>query len=278
MFSFPVPVKDLGERPLAGLLSGALLIYGWLWFLAVLPDITVRHRHPVGPATWMLQTLGSHGVDIPTWLERLLLEPRPSVWLLVVPAVLANSLRGAPYGIRVGLVLLCFQWYGIRGTAVPYLVVVAVVAVVSALFALHSYREDKEQYIRDAGGPLPPILVAAGVIAEAIGYPFLLVPMQALLPHIAGAYLDEKKRTRLEFGICDELKSTPLSTATALDLANALWLVRQPGYKPFGELTDHEKHQRWLDEFQQWQVEQQRQDELGVHLARRKAGLDSTTH
>lgn len=124
MFSFPISVKDLGERPLTGLLSGALLIYSGLWFAAATTDLAMKHRLPVGPARWALQTLSSHGAYAPSWLERGLLEPRPSVWLLVIPAVLANYWR-APYGIRVALILLSLEWCGLRETAISYLVVAA---------------------------------------------------------------------------------------------------------------------------------------------------------
>ncbi|WP_255775877.1 hypothetical protein [Mycobacteroides abscessus] len=260
-------VKDLGERPLAGLLSGALLIYTWVWFFAVVNDVFERHRYPLGPARWALHTLASHGVDAPTWLGRLLLEPHPNVLLLVVPAVLVNWLNGAPYGIRILLLLLSIQWCGVRSTVVAYAIAAAVVASVCAAFAFYAYRDDKEEYTQDAGGALNPALLGVFMFFEPFMYPFLMVPFEKAMRFVVDAYLDDRRKSKLRFGVSDELKSKPMSELTALDLANAIWLANQAEYKPVKDDNYHERHEKWWNEVQ-------RQDELAEHAVRRRRGLD----
>ncbi|WP_100450956.1 hypothetical protein [Mycobacteroides abscessus] len=267
MISFPVPVKDLGERPLSRLLSGALLLYAWIWFFAVVNDVFERHHYPMGPAKWALHTLASHGVDAPTWMGRLLLEPHPNVFLLVVPAVLVNVLNGAPYGIRVLLVLLSIQWCGVHSTGVAYAVTAAVVAAICSGFAFYVYRQDKAEYTKDAGEFVHPALLGIFMLFEPFIYPFLLVPFEKAMRFVTGVYLDDRRKSRLRFAVLDELKSKPLAEATALDLANAIWLSHQAEYKPVRDNSDQEKFEKWWSEVQ-------RRDELDDNLARRAKGRD----
>ncbi|MDO3110003.1 hypothetical protein [Mycobacteroides abscessus] len=267
MFSFPVPVKDLGERPLGRLMSGALLVYAWMWFFAVVNDAFERHRYPMGPARWALYTLASHGVDAPTWLGRLLLEPHPNVFLLVIPAVLVNWLNGAPYGIRILLLLLSIQWCGVRSTGVAYAIAAAVVAVICAGFAFYAYRQNKAEYTKDAGEFVHPALLGVFMFAEPFVYPFLMVPFKRAMQFVTGVYFDDRRKSRLRFVVLDELRSKPLAEATALDLANAIWLSHQAEYKPVRDNTDQEKFEKWWGEVQ-------RRDELEENLARRAKGRD----
>lgn len=267
MFSFPVPVKDLGERPLGRLMSGALLLYAWIWFFAVVNDLVVRHQHPMGPARWALHTLASHGVDAPTWLGRLLLEPHPNVFLLVVPAVLVNVLNGAPYGARVLLVLLSIQWCGVRSTGVAYAIAAAVVAAVCTAFAFYAYRQNKAEYTKDAGEFAHPAILGAFMLFEPFMYPFVLVPFEKAMRFVTGVYFDDRRKSSLRFAVLDELRSKPLAEASALDLANAIWLSHQAEYKPVRDNSDQEKFEKWWSEVQ-------RRDELEENLARRAKGHD----
>lgn len=267
MFSFPVPVKDLGERPLGRLMSGALLLYAWVWFFAVVNDLVVRHQYPMGPARWALHTLASHGVDAPTWLGRLLLEPHPNVFLLVVPAVLVNWLNGGPYGVRVLLVLLSIQWCGVRSTGVAYAIATAVVAAVCTAFAFYAYRQNKAEYTKDAGEFAHPAILGAFMLFEPFMYPFVLVPFEKAMRFVTGVYFDDRRKSSLRFAVLDELRSKPLAEASALDLANAIWLSHQAEYKPIRDDNRHEKYEKWWSEVR-------RRDELEENLARRAKGHD----
>jgi len=274
MLSFPIPVKDVAERRFAGLLSAAVLIYAWFWLAAVVHDLAVRRRVPVGPATWLVRTLASHGVYVPAGMERFLLEPHPSVWLLVIPAVLANSCY-ARYGFRVVLILLSIQWCGPRQTLAAYAVAAATVGAACCIGAFLVRSENAGEYEKDAGSTAAPALVGLSIVLEAFTHPLLTVPAFAAARFFATAHFDDRARTRLAFGVCDDLRSRPLRELTALDVANAMWLARQPTYAPFAELSETEKSEKRSQSFAQWHNEQCRLEELAEHAKRRSRGLDA---
>lgn len=125
-----VSIKDMYQfaRDDSSFLMGVASSYLLAWVVFANQDSAV-HK---GPIDWMLSYLTQVGISIPGWIQKVLLSPRPDIWLMMLFASLALA-----YCIHLlPLVLIaCIQWHGLGATSLGYLLALAVLSLLTGLIA-----------------------------------------------------------------------------------------------------------------------------------------------